>query len=444
MSADDTIFALASGTGRAGIAVIRISGPCGGAALAALTGRTAWVPRRAMRVCLRDPQGEHLDDALALWFPAPASFTGENVAELHIHGGRAVIAAVMAALSRIAGLRSAEPGEFTRRAFLNGKLDLTQVEGLADLVAAETSAQHRQALRQLEGALGSLYEGWRRRLVAAMAHLEASMDFADEDLPEGVEQQCREEVAALRAEVAGHLALGSRGERIREGFLVVLIGPPNAGKSSLLNRLAGREAAIVDAVPGTTRDVVEVAMDIGGLAVLVADTAGLRSGRGRVEQEGVRRARQRAAEADLCIAVLDGAIWPAVDGDLLKLIDGDALILVNKSDLGGFDEPLVVAGRAATAVSAKTGEGIAGVVAEIGARLGRRFAAGDAVATTRLRHRHGVEACGSALSRAEAATAAEVMAEELRAAAAALGRIVGRVDVEEVLAAVFSEFCIGK
>lgn len=444
MPAELTIYAPASATGRAGVAVIRVSGPHSGAALAALAGRTSFVPRRATRVRLREAGGALLDDALALWFPAPKSFTGEDVAELHIHGGRAVTDAVLAALGRIDGLRQADPGEFTRRAFLNGKLDLTQVEGLADLVAAETSAQHRQALRQFEGELGSLYEGWRQRLLAAMALLEAAIDFTDQDLPDGLEERCRAEARALRADMARHLALGGRGERIREGFSVVLIGPPNAGKSSLLNRLAGREAAIVDAVPGTTRDVVEVALDIGGLPVVVADTAGLRSGRNRVEQEGVRRARQRAERADLRIAVFDGATWPAVAQELVRLIDKDAVIVVNKSDLGRVGSEPEIAGRAGMAVSALTGEGSAELVAEIGRRLQGRFEDSGAVTATRLRHRRGIEACLAALDRACSETAGEVMSEELRAAAAALGRIVGQVDVEEVLAAVFSEFCIGK
>lgn len=444
MPAELTIYAPATATGRAGVAVIRVSGPRSGAALAALADRTCFVPRCATRVRLREAGGALLDDALALWFPAPRSFTGEDVAELHIHGGRAVIAAVLTALGRIDGLRQAEPGEFTRRAFVNGKLDLTQVEGLADLVAAETSAQHRQAVRQLDGALGSLYEGWRRRLLAAMALLEAVIDFADQDIPDGVEERCRAEVRALRDDMARHLAHGGRGERIREGFSVVLIGPPNAGKSSLLNRLAGREAAIVDAVPGTTRDVVEVALDIVGLPVVVADTAGLRGGHSRVEQEGVRRARQRAERADLRIAVFDGATWPAVDEELVRLIDKDAVIVVNKSDLGRVGSEPEIAGRAALAISALTGKGSSLLVAEIGRRLQGRFDANGAVTPTRLRHREGIAACVAALDRAGGEAAAEVVSEELRGAALALGRIVGRVDVEEVLAAVFSEFCIGK
>jgi tRNA modification GTPase len=442
--AADTIYAPATGAGRAGIAIIRISGAATQTALAALTGRRHFVPRRATRVRLRDRHGMALDDALGLWFPAPASFTGEDVAELHVHGGRAVSAAVLGALAGIAGLRPAEPGEFSRRAFRNGKLDLTQAEALADLVAAETAAQHRQALRQLEGALGTLYDDWRRRMVAAMALLEAEIDFADEDVPPDLHLRVREETAALRRDVEAHLANGTRGQRIREGLSVVLVGPPNAGKSSLLNALAGREAAIVDRAPGTTRDVVEVPMDIAGLPVVLADTAGLRSGEGAVEQEGVRRARSRAASADLRIVVLDGAVWPAIDAETQAVLDGDSLIVFNKSDLGRGVGGVAINGRNVLQVSALLGDGLRELQVELGERLSRRFGDDEAPAPTRLRHRRLLETCAAALQRAEHLEDPELVAEELRAASAALGRIVGRIDVEEVLDVVFREFCIGK
>lgn len=443
--AADTIYAPATGAGRGGVAIIRISGAAAGAALVALTGRQQWLPRRATRVRLRDRHGAALDDALALWFPAPASFTGEDVAELHVHGGRAVSAGVLSALAGVAGLRPAEPGEFSRRAFRNGKLDLTQAEALADLVAAETAAQHRQALRQLDGALGSLYDGWRRRLVAAMALLAADIDFADEDdVPSDLHHRVRREAAALRREVEAHLADGKRGERIRDGLSVVLTGPPNAGKSSLLNALAGRDAAIVDGSPGTTRDVLEVPMDIGGLPVVLADTAGLRSAAGTVEQEGVRRARQRAAAADLRILVLDGATWPSIDAEARAMLDDDGLIVINKSDLGRITGNLRMNGRQALPVSALLGHGLDALVTEIGLCLNHRFGDDATPAPTRLRHRRLLEICGTALDRAERLEESELLAEELRAAATALGRIVGQVDVEEVLDVVFREFCIGK
>ncbi|MFO1113203.1 MAG: tRNA uridine-5-carboxymethylaminomethyl(34) synthesis GTPase MnmE, partial [Rhodospirillales bacterium] len=419
MTADDTIFAPATGAARAGLAVVRISGPRSRPALVALARRDTFVPRRATRVRLRDAGGEALDDALALWFPAPASFTGEDVAELHLHGGRAVTGAVLAALGGMAGLRPAEAGEFSRRAFRNGKLDLTQVEGLADLIAAETAAQHRQALRQLDGELGRLYEDWRQRLIGVMAGLEAAIDFSDEDLPAEVEADSRAAMAALREDMARHLADGGRGERIRDGLSVVLMGPPNAGKSSLLNQIAGREAAIVDAEPGTTRDIIDVALEVAGLPVVLADTAGLRESAGRIEQEGVRRARRRVADADLRVAVFDGAVWPALDDETMSRLDNETLIVVNKADLGMLAAPVSIAGRPAMAVSALTGSGVAALTTAIGERLRRRFGGGDVVSATRVRHRQGVEECLGALSRAMAAAAAEVAAEEVRAAAAA-------------------------
>jgi tRNA modification GTPase len=273
----ETIFALATAPGRAGVAVVRVSGPKTALVLKAFTGNDSFRPRVASLRTLRDPRNrEALDDALVLWFPGPRSFTGEDVAELHLHGGRAVVAGVVEALGALPGLRVAEPGEFTRRAFENGKLDLTAAEGLADLVDAETSAQRRQALRQMEGALGRVYEGWRERLTRALAHIEADIDFPDEDLPTGVADAVRPVLDTLVAEIQAHLEDGRRGERLREGLHIAIVGAPNAGKSSLLNALARREAAIVSARAGTTRDVIEVHLDLGGFPVVLADTAGLR------------------------------------------------------------------------------------------------------------------------------------------------------------------------
>ena len=440
----DTIFAPATGGGPAGIAIIRISGSRAAEALTGLTGRNAWVPRRATNVRLRASDGEMLDRGLGLWFPAPASFSGEDVAELHVHGGRAVVAAALSALGEMRGLRPAEPGEFTRRAFANGKLDLSQAEALADLVAAETAAQRRQALRQLDGALGELYERWRDRLVGAMAHLEATIDFADEDLPDGLDGETRSEVEAVHAEVLAHLADGRRGERIRDGVSIVLVGPPNAGKSSLLNVLARREAAIVDAVPGTTRDVIEVPMDLGGFRVVLTDTAGLREGEGRVEREGVRRTRARAAAADLRVLVFDGERWPSFDEQTAALLDDDTVAVLNKGDLDGVEAPARIRGRDAIIVSALTGAGLADLQHELTMRVGQTCGGGDGPALTRIRHRRHLRDCGDALGRFAAADASETSAEELRTAVAALGRITGRVDVEDVLDAIFRDFCIGK
>ena len=310
MGITDTIFALSSGRGPAAIAVIRISGARAGAALRALTGKIP-SPRKAALARIRDPETSDLiDEALALWFPAPHSETGEDIAELQLHGGRAVIAAVLDALGRIEGLRPAEAGEFTRRAFENGKLDLTAVEGLADLVAAETQGQRRQALRQLKGALGTPAETWRQRLIQALALVEAAIDFSDEA---DVQNSAHGNLLApaltiareLEAEIAAALADGGRGERLRDGLVVAIAGPPNAGKSTLLNRLARREAAIVSPYAGTTRDVIEVHLDLGGWPVTLLDTAGIRDTQDPVELEGVRRARERAAGADLVLWVVD-------------------------------------------------------------------------------------------------------------------------------------------
>ncbi|HEV8680555.1 MAG TPA: tRNA uridine-5-carboxymethylaminomethyl(34) synthesis GTPase MnmE, partial [Stellaceae bacterium] len=284
----DTVYAPATAPGRAAIAIVRMSGPEAGPALDALIGKRP-PPRMARHVRVRDPKsGEALDDGLALWFPGPGSVTGEDVAELHLHGSRAVLAAVMAGLHG-EGLRLAEPGEFTRRAFLNGKLDLVQAEAVADIAAAETEAQRRQALRQLDGHLGGLYRGWSDRLLRLLAHLEAAIDFPDEDLPPEIEARVAGESVTLAGEIAAHLADGHRGERLRDGIAVAILGPPNAGKSSLLNQLARREAAITSPIAGTTRDVIEVAIDLAGYPVVLADTAGLRDSADQVEQEGLRR-----------------------------------------------------------------------------------------------------------------------------------------------------------
>lgn len=310
---------------------MRLSGPETAGALAALASDLP-PPRAARRRRLVDPDsGEPLDDALVLWFPAPRSFTGEDVAELHLHGSRAVLAAVMGALGRL-GLRLAEPGEFTRRAFFNGKFDLTQAEAIADLAAAETEAQRRQALRQLDGELGGLYRDWAQRLTRTLAHLEAAIDFPDEDLPPAIEEQLTAEIDALAREIGRHLTDGHRGERLRDGIAVAIVGPPNAGKSSLLNRIARREAAITSPIPGTTRDIVEVAIDLAGYPVVLADTAGLREAVDPIEEEGLRRARRRAAEAEIRLFVYD-ALHPADAAGAAAWPGPDTLLVANKIDL---------------------------------------------------------------------------------------------------------------
>ncbi len=444
-----TIFAPATAAGRAGVAVLRISGPQAAGAVVALAGELP-PPRHAALRRLRHPaSGDALDDALVLWFPAPASFTGEDVAELHLHGGRAVSAAVLGALAALPGLRPAEPGEFTRRAFDNGKLDLTAVEGLADLVAAESEAQRRQALRQLDGALGELYDGWRDVLLHSLARLEAEIDFPEEGLPEEIASRVKHNIEDIVNHISLHLDDHRRGERLREGVVVVILGAPNVGKSSLLNCLAGRDAAIVSHEAGTTRDVVEVHMDMGGYPVILADTAGLRETGGAVESEGVRRALARAADADLKMVVFDARNWPEMDPRTAALVDGDTLVVVNKGDLAPGSAAGAPEAQGPWWISCLTGTGLDALVAGLGGEIARRWSLEGGPALTRERHRAALEDCSAALGRCLEAgsrdsVAAELVAEDLRHAVTALGRITGRIDVEDLLDVIFAEFCIGK
>lgn len=382
-----------------------------------------------------------IDHGLVLWFPAPASFTGEDVAEFHVHGGRAVVEAVLKALGGMDGFRLAMPGEFTRRAVENGKLDLTAAEGLADLVAAETEAQRRQALRQYDGALADLYEGWRARLIEQAALVEAAIDFAEEELPEDVLGRACAALEEIAREIAAHTDDNGRGEIVREGLRVAFIGPPNAGKSSLLNALAKRDVAIVSEMPGTTRDVIEVRLDLGGYPVVVSDTAGLREAGDAVEQEGVRRALARARAAELVVLVLDGhtGARPSLAADVEEKL---CLTVWNKRDLAVHS----VRGREVN-VSAKTGEGIDELVEALTRYVGEiADAQSETPPLTRARYRETLAEASDALARALVAPddRPELIAEDVRLAMRALGRITGRVDVEDVLDAIFREFCIGK
>lgn len=446
----DTIYALSSGSLPAGVAVIRVSGPGAERALVALAGARVPARRASLRRLTAPATGEPLDQALVLWLPGPASFTGEDVVELHCHGGRAVVAAVLDALGGLDGLRPAEPGEFTRRAFDNDRLDRLEVEGLADLVAADTEAQRRQALAQAGGALSALYDGWRSRLVRARALIEAEFDFADEDdVPDDVSQAVWSDVAALAAEVSRHLDRSRGAERLRSGLQVVLLGPPNAGKSSLLNALARRDVAIVAEEAGTTRDLIDVHLDLDGLPVTVTDTAGLRDGAGRIEREGMRRALARAAAADL-------ALWldPA-DGtgaaETAPVEPGCPVWrLVSKADLapGGTMEASATPAR--HHVSVATGAGLDGLVADLKAFAGERLGGLDEPVATRERQRRHLAETLAALAAALGSGAdgdgrpLELRAEDLRRASDALGRIAGRTGVEDLLDVVFREFCIGK
>lgn len=537
-AARETIYALSSGPPPAAIAVIRISGPRAGDALKALTGR---IPeqRKAVLARVRGLNGEIIDQALVLWFPGPQSETGEDVAELQLHGGRAVIAAVMAALSQLEGLRPAEAGEFTRRAFENGKLDLTSVEGLADLVMAETEGQRRQAFRQMTGALRERSENWRTQLIQALALVEARIDFSDEaDVPQDLVTPALQIARSLEGDIASVLADGNRGERLREGFVVAIAGPPNAGKSTLLNRIAKREAAIVSPYAGTTRDVIEVHLDLDGVPVTFLDTAGIRETDDPVEREGVRRARERAAGADLILWIveagetsrsdeagnvsrpdaagsasrssddvankarapgagagmnsrsLEGRETDAVTrssnahGRLSKQSERTPVWLIrNKMDLHqgliqrnermvqseGKSEPSVRVNKPSKNmvnkapmkrnefeftsnelefnISAKTGDGFDVLLNEL-ARNAEKFLAGaESALVTRERHRRALQDALGALRRAlvpDLSSREDILAEELRLAARALGRLTGRVDVDDVLDVIFRDFCIGK
>jgi tRNA modification GTPase len=439
-----TIFALATPAGRSGVAIIRISGPESGSMLRAITQRDLPTPRVAARrkFYAATVPAVLIDDGLALWFPGPASFTGEDMVELHIHGGSAIIAAMAESLAA-QGLQPALPGAFTRRAFDNGKLDLTEVEGLADLIAAETEAQRRQALRQMEGAFGTQVETWRGGLLGALARIEAAIDFPEEDLPSGLVDGVDEAMRATGAEIARALDDDHRGERLREGLSVVILGAPNAGKSSLMNALAKRDVAIVSDEAGTTRDVIELHLDLGGDPVLLADTAGLRESGSRIETEGVRRALARAEHADVKLIVIDGAVWPVIPDAIRAQIDSNSLLILNKADL--LPAPLqALSGHQLIAVSALTGSGLSDLLAALKERAATLLASGDQPVLTRLRHREALEDCREALARGLAIGPVELKAEELRLATRALGRITGRVDVEDVLDVIFREFCIGK
>lgn len=459
----DTIFAPSTAPGRAGVAVVRLSGSETKRALLALGGAPLPPARRAtLRMLTDSAEGHAIDRALILWFPGPASFSGEDMGELHLHGGRAVLAAALEALARLPGLRAAEPGEFTRRAFDNGKLDLSAVEGLADLIGADTEAQRRQALRQMEGGLGRLAEDWSRRVSRVLAHLEAAIDFVEEGLPAGLEEAAVAEAGAVAAEIEAALDDRHRGERLRDGLSVVILGAPNAGKSSLLNALARRDVAIVSETAGTTRDVVEVQLDLAGYPVVLADTAGLRdleedvgagsAGQLAIEREGMARARARAARADVTLllvdleaAMTDDAALDAVDA----LFDPRAIVLLNKVDRCDSARLPTVLQKwrrlDPLTVSATTGEGLDAVLGRLAERAITALGGGEeGAAITRLRHRRALEDARDGLRRAREAALPELKAEELRLALRALGRISGRVDVEDLLDMVFRDFCIGK
>ncbi len=436
---EDTIFALATGAGRAAIAIIRVSGPGAAMVAKALAGRSS-APREATYARLRDPgTGETLDHALVLFFAAARSEIGEDGVEFHIHGSPAVIAAVLGVLSRQPGLRPAEPGEFARRAFRNGKMDLAQIEGLADLIDAETEWQRRQAQRQMSGALRDATAPWRAALIEAASHVETAIDFAEDvDLGATLPAVVRACIDPIRNALGEELAQGRAAERVREGVQVVIAGPPNAGKSTLLNSLVRREAAIVSAFAGTTRDPVEVHLDLGGCPVTLVDTAGLRDATEPVEQIGIRRARDRADAADLVLWLAEDELPPPLDAPVWRIApkcDLRGIVERDGTDLGP-QEPMPL--------SAKSGYNIDRLVARLGTFARALAPSGAEGLLTRERHRAAFTTALEALDRAAGMPPLELMAEELRAARCALERLVGAIDAEDILGTIFSRFCIGK
>jgi tRNA modification GTPase len=441
-----TIFALSSGRPPSAIAIVRVSGAHAGTVLASLVGKMP-APRLATHILLRDGEGQPIDDAVVLWFPGPASATGEDVAEFHVHGGRAVLAALFTALAGFANVRAAEPGEFTRRAFENGKLDLTEAEGLDDLIHADTDRQRRQALRHLKGVLGDKARDWRARIIEASALIEAGIDFSDEgDVPAELIGPAMEKVKVLLGDIQEVLSAQSRGERLREGLVVAITGPPNVGKSTLMNQLARREVAIVSPHAGTTRDVIEVQLDLDGYPVTVIDTAGIRETDDPVEQEGVRRARARAAEADLVLWLVDGQPDEGNPGEATAPL----WVVRNKIDLvAERDSPpgkVPRRGEVGFEISASRGDGIQPLIAALVGFARDYFGSGEDGLIGRVRQRKLLQATADSLQRSLGAMGKgeELAAEDLRIAAHSLGRLLGRVDVEDVLDVIFREFCIGK
>ncbi|MGF7158586.1 tRNA modification GTPase [Rhodoligotrophos appendicifer] len=434
----DTIFAPSSGAGRAAIAVVRLTGPECKTVCIRICGDVP-PPRRASLRRIRNPDTSVvIDQALVLWLPGPSTFSGEDMLELHLHGGPAVVAAVLRTLTSQPGLRPAEAGEFSRRALDNGRMSLVDLEGLSDLIAAETEGQRLQALRQSSGELDRVFEGWRARALGLLGHLEAHIDFVDEEgVPDEVAAEVRRRAGELARDITGYLGDGRGGERLREGFTIVLAGPPNVGKSSLMNRIAKRDVAIVANRPGTTRDVLEVHLDLNGYPVILIDTAGIRDAEtDEVEAEGMRRARDRMARADLTLWVES----PDVALPPLPPFDSPVIRLANKADLFGHtvDDTVIP-------VSARTGEGLDRLLEVMGAWVSDSLSrALQEPLVTRERHRHALQACIAALARAEQGMVPELIGEDLRAACLSLGRVVGRIDVEDVLGAIFAEFCIGK
>jgi tRNA modification GTPase len=435
MKTTTTIYALATSPGKSGVAIIRISGPAALTCLSSL-GCEVPKPRVATRLTLKDGK-TLLDEAIGLYFKAPHSFTGEDVIELHTHGSRAIVKAVLEALSKNPALRIADAGEFSKRAFLNGKLDLAQAEGLADLIDAETSAQHTQAIRQFAGQNSMLFEELRQSVLQPLALLEAYIDFPDEEIPPSVLGDINTRITSLRVNLSTMLNDGRIGEKIRDGIEIVILGAPNAGKSSLLNALAHRDVAIVSEIAGTTRDMIEVHLDINGYPVTLIDTAGLRNTHDSIEKEGVLRAKNRAKTAELKLLLIDSVTKSESYNDFIDNNDKNTLVIYTKNDLAK-------APKNGLSISTQTGEGIPELIEAIKNKILNEMGEAPSPLITRTRHREALQKARDALDRFSLNTPLELQCEELRIAAQAIGKITGKIDVEDVLDVVFSTFCIGK
>lgn len=441
-----TIYALASAHGRAGIAVIRVSGPQALHSFESLTGLNNPARRKAHYCTFKNPMGDVIDKGVAIFFESPSSYTGEDVAEYQIHGSQAVLNEFLDTLSKQPNHRMAEPGEFTRRAFENGKMDLTEAEAVADLINAQTSLQKYQALKQLDGSLKDLYEGWSDNLKKSLAYIEADLEFPDEDDADGVTREVVPVLDSLIDELNSHLDDNRRGELLRDGIQIVIIGAPNAGKSSLLNALAKRDVAIVSDIAGTTRDVIEVSLDIMGYPVILSDTAGLRpdqlgeNDNDVIEAEGIRRALQKAENADVKILLYDGG-KKEPDPYTLSMIDENVIKVVSKADqkiIFEYPAPLIE-------ISSKTGQGLDILLKTVQDKIINIVGQGrDVPSLTRMRHRNALHECLIALKRSKEAALPELMAEDVRLAIRSIGQITGRVDVEDLLDVIFRDFCIGK
>ena len=426
------------------MSVFRISGQLASYIYKHLIHGKRSLPRIASVRWLHDPEtGKRIDRGIVLWFPGPKTFTGEDIVELHTHGGRSVREAMINALNFINGVRLAEPGEFSARAFINGKVDLTEAEGIADLISAETEAQRLQALRQMSGGLKELYETWRVKLIKLSAYLEAEMDFSDEALPSNINESVYSNIRELVSDIEIHLLDKNRGQKIRHGIQIALLGAPNAGKSSLLNILAKKDVAIVSDISGTTRDVVKINLDLEGIPVSVSDTAGIHSASGKIEKEGIKRSYIESKSSDIRIIILDGETWPEVPSEIIDLINDDSILLLNKSDLVKISSSNVIK-QQPKVISCLKGIGISEFTKELTEMVKNRYDIGENPLITRERHRKAASDCLEALKRSLNVDQIELLAEDLRLAIYALARITGRVDVEDILDVVFRDFCIGK